>query len=160
MTKSKTSTLHLLLKLPKNGDERFETSDLVEAHNNVCEEYGTVWFGKSGRPLSRTLNDKLKELIREGMHPKLILLYGPTGQRKFFSGRIAALATSGKPNPAQVPAYYRDMTAFISQWFEIGPLKLMTKREVDGLVVASSGRAVSEVAPRSQAPYMTVKKKD
>jgi hypothetical protein len=151
---------HILVKLPPSGDDRFKTKSVAEAHNEIADQLGTAWFGKSGRGFSETIMNNIKKSLRDGRVTYLIVLCGPQKRRAFIAAKIKSVLANNFPAARQIPMYYREMKLFIKQWIEIGKFEEMTDSDLAEMVVASSGRPVNEVALRCQAPYMMVCMKD
>ena len=159
-TVKKNMPCHILVKLPPSGDDRFKTNSVADAHNDIADQFGTAWFGKSGRGFSDTIIEDVKNSLRSGRVTYLIVLCGPRKGRAYFAARIKSVLTARCPDERQIPSYYRDMTELIKQWIEIGKFNKMTDSDLADIVVASSGRPMTDVALRCQAPYMMVCRKE
>jgi hypothetical protein len=62
-------TNHLLIKLgTAQTKPQFNTDDVIEAHNAIVNRKGTVWFGKSGRSVSKSCVELLNSSIGQKNH--------------------------------------------------------------------------------------------
>jgi hypothetical protein len=145
---------HLLVKFSPKDTSAFYSGDVAGAHNAISEKLGTALFGKSGRAFSQAIVSTLTRSITDKQCCMLIILCGKGTGRGYFAATIKGFFANKRPELTRIPSYYRDRFNFIKQWIEIGPFRELTQSEIDKLVIASSGRRMSDIAPRCQAPYM------
>src|SRR5262245_48123666 len=124
-SKAKTNILtgqthHLLIKLATAQTKPgFGTDDVINGHNAVVNRHGTVWFGKSGRPVGKHSIELLNSSIEQNKLPQLILVRRTGNEYEYFGARIHAVHTGiFRPPFEQIPEYYRGTIHDISMWIE------------------------------------------
>ncbi len=99
--------IHLLIRF---SDVLLKEKDTIEAHNQVVEQTGCVWFGKMGSPVSQQKIDLLNQQGQTGIPTFVYLVKG--NRRKSVAYRAnLILATRNFPEDekALIPPYYTEL---------------------------------------------------
>ena len=148
--------VHVALRVTV-GPGRDLAKDVIEPHREIAQRERTVFFGKIGR----TFGDEKRRLLEESLGARVgnqLVLVGPVQQRlQFFSAELHSILAPGEyPLPLQVPDYYRHFIGEVTTWFEIGPPRRVSEKEVGRLRLVSNGEPLVETLLRCRTTMMLV----
>lgn len=121
----------------------------IKAHQQMIDNYGYVWYGKLGTPISNKIADE----ILNNDDPKILLIH--SGQQ----GRYWAYITETSreiPPLHEIPEYYREMNSKFSCWFKVKAFEEAPKGIMSQCYIASSGNTLSEASRHSMSPYFII----
>ena len=117
----------------------------IQAHQNMIDKQGFVWYGKLGAAVS----SKVANLIMENENPRILLIHsGKAGRYWAYIKKI--------PTKSEIPEYYRDNAGIFKTWFRVVKIEEAPKNILGNCVVASSQRLLSEVSKSSMSPYFII----
>lgn len=117
----------------------------IQAHQNLIDEKGFVWYGKLGAAVSQ----KVLNRILSNEVPRILLIHsGKTGRYWAYVEKIQY----DVPPRQEIPAYYRDNAGV----FKIIRIEESSKGILGACTVASSNRPLSEVSKSSMSPYFII----
>lgn len=125
-----------------------ETGTIAE-HENVLSQYGSVWYGKLGTPLSQKIIDS----ILSNANPRILLIRSGRTERYWL---YISEIQRDKPEPSLIPEYYRNQADSFKTWFRVTRIVLAEKGISSHCIVHSSGRPLSEVSSHSLSPYFII----
>lgn len=118
----------------------------IQAHQNMIDKQGFVWYGKLGAAVS----SKVANLIMENENPRILLIHsGKTGRYWAYIKKIQYDISS----KSEIPEHYRDNAGIFKTWFRVVKIEEVPKNVLGNCVVASSQRPLSEVSKSSMSPY-------
>ncbi len=121
----------------------------IEAHNKLISEYGEVWYGKFGSPLSK----KVIEDILKNDSPKILLIRSGTANRYWaYINKIS----KETPDLNRIPEYYHHEISRIKTWFCVYRFEDAEKDIMSKCKVASSGTLLSNASRHSMSPYFII----
>lgn len=121
----------------------------IQAHQNLINELGYVWYGKLGSAVSRKAANKI--LSNEA--PRILLIHsGKAGRYWAYISRIQYYI----PPKQEIPPYYRENASSFKTWFKVTKIKEASKEILKSCTVASSARSLSEVSRSSMSPYFII----
>ena len=121
----------------------------IEAHNELIQENGYVWFGKLGSKIAAGVFGE----ILGNDEPRILLIHSGAANRYWaYVDKIQHEI----PKRDDIPAYYRDETEKCKTWlrvirFEDAPRDIMSKCSV-----ASSGQELGIASKHSMSPYFKI----
>lgn len=121
----------------------------IQAHQEIIDRLGYVWYGKLGSKVSARIIDE----ITNNENPRILLI---------CSGRVGRYwayisAVSGEcPERGTSPDYYRDKTGRIKTWFKVVKFENAEADIMSKCIVASSGSTLSEASKHSMSPYFKI----
>lgn len=122
----------------------------VQAHQNMINELGFVWYGKLGAAVSR----KVSTRITENIQPRILLIHsGEAGRYWAYIEKIQY----NTPPKSEIPEYYRDNADVFKTWFKVIKFEEASKNILGHCVVISSQRSLSEVSKSSMSPYFIIR---
>ena len=125
----------------------------IAAHQEVIDQYGFVWYGKMGVPIS----EQIKKEILSNDKPKLLLIRSGKIERYWaFVAEIQRIM----PDKRMIPEYYRNDVDKFKSWFKITCFEKAPKDVLLHCKVSSSGRPLSEVSKHSMSPYFKIECND
>lgn len=126
------------------------TEGTIQAHLDLINEKGFVWYGKLGAAVSRKVSDTI--LLNE--IPRILLIHsGKLGRYWAYIEKIQYEI----PPKREIPAYYRDNAGVFKTWFKVTRIEEAPKGILGMCTVASSNRPLSEVSKSSMSPYFIIK---
>lgn len=131
------------------SDSFAPTEGTIQAHINVIEKIGYVWYGKLGLPLSQ----KAISYIMENVDPMILLIHSGKAAR-YWAHIIAVSRTT--PELDAVPEYYRGKADQFKTWFKICSVESAPKDVLAKCHVISSGAVLGEVSRHSMSPYYII----
>lgn len=121
----------------------------IEAHNQLISEYGEVWYGKFGAPLS----EKVIADILSNESPKILLIHSGTAKRYWaYINKIS----KETPDLGMVPKYYHHEKDRVKTWFCVYRFEDAEKNIMSKCKVASSGTLLSYASRQSMSPYFII----
>jgi hypothetical protein len=128
----------LLLRLPSDG-EQIERA--AEAHNQIINKHGSVWFGVVGKTYSA---ENVRHIRENGEY--LYIVQNTSAGTCTYKGKIADFSRSvPEAEKSWVPTYYHD-AGIVSRarlWVKLSCLKRVPSEEIEKLRVVSSGKNAS-----------------
>lgn len=121
----------------------------IEAHNQLLNEHGEVWYGKFGTSLS----EKVIMDILNNESPKILLIHSGTANRYWAYINDIQKTT---PDLSRVPSYYHHEENRIKTWFRIWKFEVADKDIMSKCKVASSGATLSNASKHSMSPYFII----
>ena len=121
----------------------------IQAHQNMIDKQGVVWYGKLGAAVS----SKVANLIMENENPRILLIHsGKIGRYWAYIKKLQYYI----PTKSEIPEYYRDNAGVFKTWFRVVKIEEAPKNVLGNCVVASSQRPLSEVSKSSMSPYFII----
>lgn len=121
----------------------------ILAHNEVISQYGYVWYGKLGAPVSQKV---IKDILMND-NPKILLIH--SGKTSRYWAYIATIQHE-VPNKKHIPSYYRDKAAIFKTWFKVMRFENAPSNIMSHCRVASSNRPLTEASKSSMSPYFII----
>lgn len=121
----------------------------IQAHQELMDEKGFVWYGKLGAAVSSKVSSK----ILSNEVPRILLIHsGKTGRYWAYVEKIQY----DIPPKHEIPAYYRENAGVFKTWFKVTRIEEASKEILRACTVASSNRPLSEVSKSSMSPYFII----
>lgn len=121
----------------------------IQAHQNLINELGHVWYGKLGTSVS----SKVASIILSNKVPRILLIHsGKVGRYWAYISKIQY----DIPPRKEIPAYYRDNAGVFKTWFKVTKIEEASKGVLGLCTVVSSSRPLSEVSRSSMSPYFII----
>lgn len=130
--------------------ETFAPEDgTIQAHQEMIEKHGFVWYGKLGNPISVAV---VRDLM-EPDDPKLLLIHSGSSNRYWLHIEKVQRET---PDAENIPAYYRQKVEDFGCWFKVTEIEPAKKTVMSECVVRSSGKSLSLASRHSMSPYFII----
>lgn len=124
----------------------------IKAHQQVIDELGFVWYGKSGAAVS---DQKLIEIKTKDTDRILLIHSGG------FDRWWAYIEDVSKEVPCQgIPDYYKDNATKFKTWFKITRIEEAPKDIMSKCTVVSSKSRLSEASKYSMNPCFYIEIND
>ncbi len=121
----------------------------IQAHQDMIDKYGFVWYGKLGAAISESVISEIKK----NEIKKVLLIH--SGKRERYWAYIEEL-TRNVPERKYIPEYYRDSAGIFKTWMKICRIEEAPLNVMSHCHVKSSGRPLSEVSKSSMSPYFII----
>ncbi|MCD7919337.1 MAG: hypothetical protein LUG45_04560 [Clostridiales bacterium] len=121
----------------------------IAAHQAVIDEFGYVWYGKMGAPVSA----KIIEEIKDCADPIILLIN--SGRMERYWAHVIEISRN-VPEKKTIPEYYRDKVGQFKTWFKVTKFDPAPRDIMSHCFVASSGNALGEVSKHSMSPYFII----
>ena len=121
----------------------------IGAHQSLIDQYGYVWFGKLGLPVS----DKAIDYIFSNDNPRILLIHSGSTKRYWTYVRTIQRIC---PPINLIPEYYRDDAENFHTWFLVTAFENAEKDVLSKYKVLSSGKPLSSVSRSSMSPYFII----
>jgi len=121
----------------------------IQAHQEVIEKYGYVWYGKLGNRIS----NKVAESILSNADPKILLIR--SGRLERYWAHVVDI-TYSTPLDEAIPQYYRNTAREFKCWFKVARVEKAEKDVMAKCIVPSSGSSLSEASKYSMSPYFII----
>lgn len=131
------------------GDSFAPAGGTINAHNEIIEKLGYVWYGKFGTAVS----NKVTRLIMDNPKPRVLLIHSGTSNR--YWAYIDAISRI-QPDKHEFPSYYRDKAGNIKTWLKIIGFERAESDIMSKLIVVSSGSTLAETSKHSMSPYFII----
>ena len=147
--------IHLLLRFSNN----IYKGDTIAAHQEVINQYGAVWFGKMGSPVSQVHVDKLNQQVDENIPTYVYLVKGNRRKSTIYHSTLF-LASKTLPNDEAylVPRYYADLniSKYVRLWVKLGDFDPLETVELNKMKVASSVLPIGETLVKSSSGHFII----
>lgn len=146
---------HLVVRF---SDTLFGVGDVVTLHNNIVDEFGAVWFGKLGSPLSSTRVDWLNIQIEKDIPTFLYLVKGNRKKSSAYRTKLLLISKELPKETALIPAYYTEkkLIEFMRVWMKIGQIAPVEMSALAKLKAVSSIYPIAETLAKSSSGYFLV----
>ena len=125
------------------------TEGTIQAHQNVINRLGFVWYGKLGSKISL----RVAKSILSNEQPRILLIHsGKTGRYWAYIEEISF----DIPPKNEIPSYYRENAYKFKTWFKITKIEEAPKTILGDCVVISSHKPLSEASKYSMSPYFII----
>ena len=121
----------------------------INAHQQVIDTIGHVWYGKMGSPIS----SKMIEVLKEQSSPRILLIH--SGKAMRYWAFISDVQRETPPLK-EIPEYYRYSTEKFKTWFKIIRFEQAPKDVMSKCYVASSKSMLNEASKHSMSPYFII----
>ena len=121
----------------------------IQAHQRMIDQYGFVWYGKLGCPIS----DAVAKDLMENDDPRLLLIHSGGSDRYWLHFECVQRKT---PDISGIPAYYRKKAEDFGCWFKVTEIEAAKKTVMSECFVRSSGKALSLASRHSMSPYFII----
>lgn len=121
----------------------------IAAHQELIDQYGFVWYGKLGAPVSAAVS---RELLEQDS-PRVLLIHSGSTDR--FWAHISNISRE-LPERRYVPPYYRDKVSDFHCWLKVEKLVAAPRNVMARCFVRSSGKPLSVASRHSMSPYFIV----
>lgn len=121
----------------------------IQAHQNLIDDNGFVWYGKMGNPVS----DANIAKVMSQDNPRILLIHSG-GQDRYWA-YITAIKKE-QPVDEEFPSYYRNIADKFKTWFCVTRFELAEKGVMSKCVVSSSGAVLSNASRHSMSPYFLI----
>lgn len=125
-------------------------SGTIQAHQDLINEYGHVWYGKLGNCISRTV----AEGIMKNEIPQILLIHSGTAKR--YWAKVDKIQYD-IPLLNEIPEYYRDRAKEFKTWFRVVQFQIAPGDILSHCIVLSSGHTLSQASRHSMSPYFIIK---
>lgn len=115
----------------KYSESKAPDCGTVQAHNELIDKFGYVWFGKFGTNTNRNI---IREILESG-DPKILLVSGK--QKKIHWAYINEVTTELSELEA-VPDYYRRDVDRVKTWFKVIRFEEVSQEILSQFIVSSS----------------------
>lgn len=132
------------------GEHFAPTCGTIEAHQNVIDSIGFVWYGKMGSRVSAVF---LNELLK-AEHPRILLIN--SGKADRYWAYISAFSEE-IPEDGLYPSYYGEKVSNMKTWFKVEKLEKAPNDIMSKCTVISSGAPLGDVSKHSMSPYFKIK---
>ena len=125
----------------------------IDAHNQVIEKLGYVWYGKMGSKISQPVAEAL--LAYE--NPKILLIR--SGKIERYWAYIDKISFD-TPDIRGIPSYYRDKAKDFGCWFRVKRFERAPRDVLGRCYVQSSKKPLAEASKYSMSPYFIIETND
>ena len=149
------SPLHLVVRF---SDTMFGVGDVVAEHNELVNQYGAVWFGKLGSPLSQVRVDLLNKQIDQKVPTFLYLVKGNRKKSTAYCANLMFVTRDFPKDKALIPIYYKKkkLIDFMKVWMKIGKIELIEMDAMIKLKAINSIYPIAETLVKSSSGYFLV----
>lgn len=153
-----TSQIHLAIRF---SDVMYRVGDVVSYHNEVVNQYGAVWFGKFGGPISLPRIEYINKQIFQNI-PTFIYLF--KRNRKTISLYKASIFLVSKVFPKEdkilIPSYYteKNLLKVMKVWVKIGRIELAELADLNKWKALSSKSTLDKTLALSSSGYFLIHK--
>lgn len=116
----------------------------IQAHKEVINKIGYVWYGKTGA----TISDERIKLIKQNKVKKILLIASGT-QKRYWAYFEDIQKTTPKDG---IPSYYAGFAEKFHTWFKITRIENAPKDIIGHCVVVSSQSPLGTVSKHSMNP--------
>ena len=124
-------------------------SGTIAEHKIILKEFGYVWYGKLGTPISKIIAQQILN-----NKEKRILLIHSGSVRRYWA--YVDMIQRDIPDKNAIPKYYRNMAESFNTWFPITKIEDAPKDILSRCIVASSGSTLSQASKHSMSPYFII----
>lgn len=132
------------------ADNFAPTCGTIQAHQEIIDKYGYVWYGKLGNPVSSSY---MNDTVLNQSNPRLLLI--KSGQSERYWAYIEAYARE-TPELDRIPSYYRSEVVKFKSWFKIIKFEKADKDVMSKCIVTSSGSLLTFASMHSMNPCFKI----
>jgi hypothetical protein len=149
--------IHLLIRF---SDSRLKDGDTIQAHNEVIQKEGAVWFGKMGSTVSQNHIDRLNNQVEKRVPTFIFLVKG--NRRKSIAYRaslIFASKTLIEKEKHLVPEYYSglEIPKYVKFWAKLSEIKPIEFSDLQKMRVGSSVIPIGETLAKSSSGHFILR---
>lgn len=126
------------------------TCGTIQAHQEIIDKYGYVWYGKLGNPVSESY---MNDIVLKQSNPRLLLIQ--SGQSARYWAYIE-MYSSETPDLDKIPSYYRNDVKKFKAWFKITKIEVADKDVMSKCIVTSSGSLLTFASMHSMNPCFKI----
>lgn len=154
--KSEKPPIQLLIRF---SNSLLKDKDTIEEHNNIVHEFGSVWFGKMGSPVSQAQIDVLNKQVDDGILTHVYLVKGNRRKSTAYRGMMI-YATKSYPEGEEylLPPYYLDMelTKYMRFFVKLAEISPIDFEDLAKMRVASSVIPLRETLIKSSTGHFFI----
>ena len=121
----------------------------IEAHNEMIEKNGYVWFGKLGNKIAASV---FVDILKND-EPRILLIHsGATYRYWAYVDKIQHEI----PDRGDIPEYYRNEAEKFKTWFRVIRFEDAPRDIMGKCTVASSGQVLGIASKHSMSPYFKI----
>ena len=141
---------HAINAIALRYSEKFAPSEgTIQAHLNVIEKHGFVWYGKMGK----IIGDKaINSLLKNGK-PRILLIDSGKTQRYWA---VVSDVRKEIPQDGIYPDYYKKDIDNFTIWFKVTEIQPAPSDILSRCTVASSGAILSLASKRSMSSFFMI----
>lgn len=152
---TRQSLKHLLIRY---SDKLAPPEGMIHLHNQMIKDYGYVWMGKFGRPISENNLNMLKLQIEQKKPTYLFLVQKFEKNYLITVAEIASFSKSLiREELDKVPSYYRQNHKNVGTWFKIKKFYNIDNSILTKTLIASSGIPAIKTLPYSMTGFFIVR---
>lgn len=121
----------------------------IQAHQELIDQNGHVWYGKLGSPVSASIAKQITS--QDGL--KILLIH--SGGIDRWWAYVEEIQRDIPPLD-EIPEYYRGNAEKFKSWFKITRFEKADKDVMQHCVVSSSGKQLSVASRQSMSPYFII----
>lgn len=146
---------HLVVRF---SDTMFSAGNVVELHNAVATERGSVWFGKLGHTLSQNRVDLLNQQVEKKISTFLYLVKGNRKRSTAYRTLLMHVQKEKPQDDSFIPHYYfeKEIIQYMNAWIKIGQIMPIEMAEMDNLKAINSVFPIAETLKLSSSGYFLV----
>lgn len=122
----------------------------IQAHQEIIDKYGYVWYGKLGNPVSGSY---INDIVLKQSNPKLLLIQSGQAARYWAYIEMYSRET---PDIEKIPSYYRNEVKRFKAWFKITRFEVAEKDVMSKCTVISSGSLLTFASMHSMNPCFKI----
>lgn len=121
----------------------------IAAHKQILDNLGSVWYGKLGSPMSKTICGSILDVA----DPKILLIHSGGTDRWWL--HVDAISRE-LPSQGSYPEYYGNLADKMGCWLHVCRFEKADQKVMSKCVVISSGKPLSLASRRSMSPYFII----
>lgn len=125
-------------------------SGTIQAHQDIINLYGYVWYGKLGNPVSESY---MNDIVLKQSNPRLLLIQ--SGQSARYWAYVEMYSRE-IPDLDKIPSYYRNEVEKFKSWFKVTKFGIAEKDVMSKCTVTSSGSKLTYASMHSMNPYFKI----
>jgi hypothetical protein len=121
----------------------------IEAHNELIQKNGYVWYGKLGNRIAASVFDE----ILGNDEPRILLIHSGAANRYWaYVDKIQ----HDIPERDDIPEYYRDDADKFRTWFRVIKFEDAPRDIMSKCTMTSSGQELGIASKHSMSPYFKI----
>jgi hypothetical protein len=152
--------IHLLIRF---SNSLLKDKDTIEEHNNIVHQYGSVWFGKMGSPVSQGIIDILNNQVSQGISTFIYLVKGNRRKSTAYRSRLIFATRIFPENEKNlIPTYYSDLKIpqYVNFWVKLDFIDHIEFIDMNKMKVVSSVLPLSETLTKSQTGHFIIQERN
>ncbi len=125
----------------------------IEAHQQIINKLGYVWYGKMGTPVATRIVDEL--LSQKDI--KVLLIN--SGKADRYWAHVEDIRKVIPPKDS-IPEYYQNLMDKFKTWFKVTGFEPAPRNIMSKCFVVSSGNPLGAVSRHSMSPYFIIDYKE